>query len=675
MLDAPGRPDQRITLGRYDLLAQLGRGGMADVYLAVAGGLAGFQKLSVLKVLRPHVAQDEESLTMFLDEARLSANFSHPNVVHTHGVEQEGDLHYIVMEYLEGRSLAQLEAEQPDLPLPLRLRALADALHGLHYAHELTDLSGQSYNVVHRDVSPQNIFVTYGGRSKIVDFGVAKARHALSQTRQGTYKGKLRYMAPEQLTGEAIDRRADVFSAGAVLWAALTGRRLWEGLDQYAIMHRLTSREPVPRPGEVLEGVPAALDAACAKALAFDPRARFATAAEFAAVIETHLGAWGTAGSHRAVGRYLDERYADMRKRFRAAVDARLRLLRDAPVSVPLARGSSVPSSAPPAAPPVAPSAPPGAPSAPPGGPPPRGPGAASSHPPAPGGSLSARSAAASSHPPAPGGSLSARPAAASSHPPAPGGPPSARPTAPPSDTRPPPGPVEAPPLAAGPRGRVATLPVHPSFDAAPESTGLTPSRLFMPTDIPQLPPRAPTPPPDFAPSPPPAPRAPSAPPAPTRRSFAPYVLIALFALAAVLAPWWPRLWPRVQAAMPKAPPLARVSLPGASQTAPPPAAGAPAGPAAADSGPAGAASALAPQPQATAAASTTSAASAALAASEALAGSATSAASAALAGSAALTGSAAPASSAALAGSAAPSASAAPVLPPRGARHRRRAP
>ncbi len=478
--DAPGDPGRRITLGRYDLIARLGQGGMADVYLAVARGLAGFQKLSVLKVLRPHVAQDEEFFKMFLDEARLSANFSHPNVVHTHGVEEDGALHFLVMEYLEGRSLAQLEAEQRDLPLPLRLRALADVLHGLHYAHELTDLAGQSYNVVHRDVSPQNVFVTYGGRAKILDFGVAKARNALAQTREGTYKGKVRYMAPEQFMGEPLDRRADIFSAGILLWRALTGRRLWEGLDQLAIMHRLASREPVPAPSSLRPDVPPALDEACRRALSIKPDGRFPNASEFAAVLEEHLASCGVEGSHRGAGRFLEERYAAERASFRGVVDERLRALRDAPVSVPLARGSA--------------------------------------------------------------------------------GPPSVR--------------NEPASAWVGPAS-VRALPLDgarvPLLGEESGASGLTPPRLFDAGELPTLrphpsapelalaerpspPPPAPSAAPSAAPAaPPPAPSA-----APPRKPGASLGLVLgslLVIAAAGIAPWWPRLWPQLQAAFAKGAP------------------------------------------------------------------------------------------------------------------------
>ncbi len=332
-----GGGQRRVRLGRYDLIAQLGSGGMADVYLGVVRGPAGFNKLVVLKVLRAQFSHDTEFLKMFLDEARLSARFNHPNVVQTYEVEEDQGRCFLVMEYLEGHPLADLEASHGEMPLPMSVRVLVDILSGLHYAHELTDLHGEGLGIVHRDVSPQNVFVTYDGPAKMLDFGVAKARNALSQTQDGAIKGKVRYMAPEQVSGEGVDRRADVFAAGILLWRAATGKKLWEGYDQLSIMHRLVNGEPVPSPRSIRPEVPRAIDAICVKALALRPEDRFATAAEFGAALEEVLHGAGAQGSHRAVARYLEERYAPARAKFQAFVDERLRALE----GLPLDRASS----------------------------------------------------------------------------------------------------------------------------------------------------------------------------------------------------------------------------------------------------------------------------------------------------------------------------------------------
>src|SRR5689334_3257328 len=189
------------SLGKYRLIAELGHGGMAEVYLAVVRGPAGFNKLVVVKQIRPQLAEDPEFLAMFLDEARLAARLSHPNVVQTNEVGQEGERHFLAMEYLDGQPLSRINQRlgpKGGLPLVMHLRVIADLLGGLHYAHELSDYDGTPLGVVHRDVTPHNIFITYDGVVKVVDFGIAKARDALTLTKVGIIKGKIAYMAPEQ---------------------------------------------------------------------------------------------------------------------------------------------------------------------------------------------------------------------------------------------------------------------------------------------------------------------------------------------------------------------------------------------------------------------------------------------------------------------------------------------
>src|SRR5579859_6512235 len=202
--------------GRYRLLAELGEVGMGNVYLAVARGPGGFNKLCVLKVLRPLLAQERASVKSFLSEGRLAVRLSHPNVVQTFEVAENAGRQAIVMEYLEGRSLAQIaERAQGEraMPIAMQLHVLGCVLAGLHYAHELSDFDGKPLGIVHRDVSPQNVFVTFDGQVKLLDFGIAKARHAGSvHTSTGIVKGKIRYMAPEQMSGETVDRRADLFA-------------------------------------------------------------------------------------------------------------------------------------------------------------------------------------------------------------------------------------------------------------------------------------------------------------------------------------------------------------------------------------------------------------------------------------------------------------------------------
>src|SRR6266550_9181451 len=214
--------------GKYRPIATLGEGGMARVLLTISSGPAGVRKLLVLKEIRPELARDAEFVSMFLDEARLAARLSHPNVIHTYevGIEESGP--FLVMEYLDGQSMQALisKVKRPNIPLAFHLRILTKVLAGLHYAHELKDYNGADLSVVHRDVSPQNVFVGYDGHVKVVDFGVAKVEGTAERTAAGTFKGKIGYIAPEQLSGSSVDRRADIFSVGIMLWEALAQRRL-----------------------------------------------------------------------------------------------------------------------------------------------------------------------------------------------------------------------------------------------------------------------------------------------------------------------------------------------------------------------------------------------------------------------------------------------------------------
>ncbi|HEX6240152.1 MAG TPA: serine/threonine-protein kinase, partial [Polyangiales bacterium] len=218
---------QPRSLGNYNLLASLATGGMAKVYLALRAGPAGFNKLLVVKVLRDDGPGGvEDGLSMFWDEARLAAQLVHPNIVHTYEVGENQGEYFLAMEYLDGqsyRAVSKRAAGRGPLSLAEHLRILSESARGLHYAHQLKDFSGQPLGVVHRDVSPQNIFVTYDGQVKVLDFGIAKTRDAEHKTQVGVIKGKIDYMAPEQLRGSELDGRADVFALGVMLWEAISG--------------------------------------------------------------------------------------------------------------------------------------------------------------------------------------------------------------------------------------------------------------------------------------------------------------------------------------------------------------------------------------------------------------------------------------------------------------------
>ncbi|HLK90898.1 MAG TPA: serine/threonine-protein kinase [Polyangia bacterium] len=314
---------------RYEPIVQIGRGGMAEVLLALVHAGGDVRRLAVLKRTWPELATDPEFVTMFLDEARLALRLAHANVVQTYEVlTGEGEL-AIAMEYLDGqpltRVLNRLLRGRSDLPLPLRLRIVCSVLAGLEYAHTLTDLEGTPLELVHRDVSPANIFITYDGQVKLVDFGVAKTLAASHHTRPGTLKGKIAYMAPEQMQRPFVDRRADLFSVGVVLWEMLAARRMWQGMTEVDIVAHLAAGRAMPAlPAPAEAGLPAGLDAICARALEPDPDRRYQTAAEMESEIERVL--IGSADSHaRNLGKVVSLAFAAERAERQAIVERHVR--------------------------------------------------------------------------------------------------------------------------------------------------------------------------------------------------------------------------------------------------------------------------------------------------------------------------------------------------------------
>jgi serine/threonine-protein kinase len=297
---------------------------MAEVFLAVSHGPAGFNKLLVIKKIRPQFAEDPEFLGMFLDEARLAARLSHPNVVQTNEVGDENGRYFMAMEYLDGQPLNRVVhrlAKSGGLPLGMHLRILADVLAGLHHAHELLDFDGTHLGVVHRDVTPQNVFVTYDGIVKVVDFGIAKAQNSASETKAGVVKGKVAYMAPEQARGDRVDRRADIFSVGVLLWEAATGTRLWKGLPELTIIQRLLTGE-VPAPSKVKPDLPLELEAMIVRAMAPNREDRYATAADLQADIEAYLESQGDRGVRRDMGKLLSSAFEVERTRIKGVIEA-----------------------------------------------------------------------------------------------------------------------------------------------------------------------------------------------------------------------------------------------------------------------------------------------------------------------------------------------------------------
>lgn len=321
------------AFGKYQLFASLGRGGMADVFLAVARGPLGFNKLAVVKRLRAALADEPSFLNMFLDEARLAARLNHPNVVHTYEVGEEKGSYFIAMEYLEGQPLNKIikEAAKGEVELDpvVSARIVSDALSGLQHAHELRDYDGTPLKIIHRDISPHNVFVTYDGQVKLVDFGIAKAALSSTTTEVGVLKGKVAYMAPEQAMGVPIDRRADIFAMGIVAWELLTRRRLMSGESAAATLHRLLNA-PIQRVSEVVPGIDAELDAIVARALEKEPDARYQSAIEMRDALESWISKSGRVVRQEDVGGRVTAMFASVREDVRRQIQAHMGKLAEA---------------------------------------------------------------------------------------------------------------------------------------------------------------------------------------------------------------------------------------------------------------------------------------------------------------------------------------------------------
>lgn len=320
------------VIGKYRILATLGRGGMADVYLTVATGVGGFSKLVVVKELRPELAAEPEFCAMFLDEARLAARLLHPNVVQTNEVGNDDGRLFIAMEYLDGQPLSRLNSRFPapnTFPLAGYCRMLSDVLSGLHYAHELRDFDGTPLQVVHRDATPHNVFLTYDGQVKLVDFGIAKALDSSTDTRTGVLKGKAGYMPPEQAMGEPVDRRADLYSVGIMLWEAAAATRMWKGLSDVAIIARLIKGE-IPSVRDANPNVPEPVARIIDRATAPLREHRYANAEEMRADLDAYVASVG-GPSLRELAAEVASRFSAERERIRSVIDSQTRELRRRP--------------------------------------------------------------------------------------------------------------------------------------------------------------------------------------------------------------------------------------------------------------------------------------------------------------------------------------------------------
>ena len=310
---------------KYHVLMELGLGGMAVVEAAVARGLAGFSKVVVLKRPRREFARQPEAVSTFLNEARISARMNHPNVVQVNEVYEEDGLPVIVMEYLEGQPFSQLQQryfEGAGGSLELGLSVLCRALDALDYAHTLTDFDGQPLNLIHRDVSPHNIMVTYDGRVKLLDFGIAKLDTLDGKTKTGLIKGKIDYMSPEQVDGRPLDGRADVFAVGVMLWEVAAQKRMWSEQSQAAVLKRLVLQD-IPDL-ESVPGIDPELVRICRKATAADRDDRYPSARALLEDLQRFLESRQGAAPDASIARWITSACADLRTAARAQMDKRL---------------------------------------------------------------------------------------------------------------------------------------------------------------------------------------------------------------------------------------------------------------------------------------------------------------------------------------------------------------
>lgn len=320
--EVSGASTRPSRLGRYELITQIGHGGMAEVQLALQRGPAGFEKLVVVKLVHAHLAAQKTFVDMLLDEARVAAMVKHPNVVDIYDLGHADGHYFIAMEYLEGEPLlAVLRAgrEGKRLDVLSTARLIADTAEGLDAAHELRTLAGDAIELVHHDVSLGNIVVLYTGQVKLVDFGVAKASATAGP--QGRVQGKFAYMAPEKLKGDPGDRRSDIWSLGVVLWEALTLRRLFRGGNDVETTQQVLEATLVA-PSLVNSEVPKDFDPIVMKALERDPAKRYATAKELAADLESLLTAQKYGGKNDLIAKYMQATFA-------AHLGARKKLLQE----------------------------------------------------------------------------------------------------------------------------------------------------------------------------------------------------------------------------------------------------------------------------------------------------------------------------------------------------------
>jgi serine/threonine protein kinase len=311
---AAGLPSR---LGKYELLLPLAAGGMARIYIGRSTGIGQFERHVVLKMITPERANDQVTINMFLDEARLAASLNHQNVAQVFEVGEEQGVHYLAMEYVHGQDLravlAKAGSQGTRIPLELALTVVAGAAAGLHHAHERRGPDGTPLGIVHRDVSPSNIMIGYDGAVKLLDFGIAKATSRSVETQSGIIKGKFAYMAPEQCRGREVDRRSDVFSLGIILYEISTQHRCFRADSDFDTMHRIVTGDVV-RPTRLVQGYPQALEAIVMKALAVDPAQRYQSAGALLEALESFAVSSRMSLSTMGLGRFMRDMFGEVQE-------------------------------------------------------------------------------------------------------------------------------------------------------------------------------------------------------------------------------------------------------------------------------------------------------------------------------------------------------------------------
>ena len=305
-------------IGRYEILASLGKGGMAEVFLGRATGEGGFERLVAVKRILPELAETPDFVEMFTDEARISAGLSHGNIGQVHEFGRSDDSYFIAMEYVQGvhlRKIYRVFGKQKKIPPPgLAAHVMANVCAALEHAHTRTDEHGAPRNIVHRDVSPSNVLVTFEGEIKLIDFGIARARERVHETSASSLKGKFAYMSPEQAFGKDLDHRSDIFGAGILLFELLTRCNPFEGDNDLSTLERVRKAKVIP-PRKVVGDVPAELEAICLRALQRDPGDRFDSAGQMQAELEAFHFKAGY--GRQQLARLMDSSFARQREQTR----------------------------------------------------------------------------------------------------------------------------------------------------------------------------------------------------------------------------------------------------------------------------------------------------------------------------------------------------------------------